>query len=554
MNNTPDENFIDWQQRMADLVGLEEEHNFSEQEPGNVSTTNSNNESSPNPNQGQQSQKSLSSNPFAKVAVVGTTTLLGVLVAGAFLSQLMGGSNRQSKKIIPENNLKDNARLNKLEEARPEEEIETLKTKLALAEQARAVKAAQMQLRTTQPNTSRIRARSNPNPIAQPRTEPRTRVVVQRVPTPARTVYVPRIVTVERVVRVPQKVTVQQKATPNVSSQPIQPQTIQAQSVQSPPVTPEATQPFPQNTPTPSPTPALPNTTTPPPPTEQAITNSSQPPQNNTVQSPPTTTNNSVNSTDSTSNLIQRLVASRNSQTSPITERKVAVGTSVKAELATALFGEANKSSNSNSSSPKNDNTFVVRLKEPLKTTESEVALPAGTELLAQISNLSENGMVDLRVVSVVFNDNGKVTQQSLQENAMKIKAPNGKPLIASKYPDSSGGIASMDTGLFVLGGVGKVAELFNRTQSEVIPSNGGNIVVQRNPSTNILTGVLEGGMNSLVPQITLRNQKAISEMMTQNNVWFLGAGTEVEVYINQLMQFETSSQETLKRGNTYYF
>ncbi len=247
--------------------------------------------------------------------------------------------------------------------------------------------------------------------------------------------------------------------------------------------------------------------------------------------------------------MIQRLVASRNSQTSPATERKVAVGTSVKAELATALFGEANKSPNSNSSSPKNDNTFVVRLKEPLKTTESEVALPAGTELLAKISNLSENGMVDLRVVSVVFNNNGKVTQHNLQENAMKIKAPNGKPLIANKYPDSSGGIASMDTGLFILGGAGKVAELFNRTQSEVIPSNGGNIVVQRNPSTNILTGALEGGMSSLVPQITLRNQKAISDMMTQNNVWFLGAGTEVEVYINQLMQFETSSQETLKRG-----
>jgi uncharacterized membrane protein (UPF0136 family) len=94
-----------------------------------------------------------------------------------------------------------------------------------------------------------------------------------------------------------------------------------------------------------------------------------------------------------------------------------------------------------------------------------------------------------------------------------------------------------MDAGLFVLGGIAKAAELSNRTDSQVLTTVGGNIVTQ-NSRANILTGVLEGGMNSVVPQITLRNQQAISEMTARGSIWFLKAGTEVEVYINKPIQF----------------
>jgi hypothetical protein len=78
---------------------------------------------------------------------------------------------------------------------------------------------------------------------------------------------------------------------------------------------------------------------------------------------------------------------------------------------------------------------------------------------------------------------------------------------------------------------------LANRPESSV-NINGNNVITQSNPKPNILTGVLEGGLTTVVPQITIRNQQAISEMSARGNIWVLPAGKEVEVYVNQIMQF----------------
>lgn len=88
------------------------------------------------------------------------------------------------------------------------------------------------------------------------------------------------------------------------------------------------------------------------------------------------------------------------------------------------------------------------------------------------------------------------------------------------------------------MGAISKIAELSNRTDSQIITTAGGNIVTQNKNSTNILTAALEGGTSSIVPQISSRNQQAISEMMRRSNIWFLSAGTQVEIFVNQILQF----------------
>jgi Bacterial conjugation TrbI-like protein len=120
----------------------------------------------------------------------------------------------------------------------------------------------------------------------------------------------------------------------------------------------------------------------------------------------------------------------------------------------------------------------------------------------------------------------------------MILRAPQGRPLIANQYPNRGGSIAWMDAGLFVLGGLGKAAELSNRTDSQVTTNNGGTVITNSNPKRNVLAGILEGGMNTVVPQIAQRNQQAISQLSQKSNIWFLPAGKEIEVYINQSMQF----------------
>lgn len=517
-NYQPELGLSDWELRMAKLVGFEQESPATEtQTEVGEDTANLPQLSSPPPQPEVSTKQSLSSNPFAKLALVGTATFALVLVAGAFLSQLMSASNQKPKKtniVAPKTpRTSTETRLQQLEG-----ELETLKTKLALAEQAQAVKLAQQQLRvgkvkSPQP-TSRVEtARDN-----------RLRVALQRTPTPTKTIYTPpRVIT--RVVTVPQ--------TPPNSTSPL-------------PVipTPE-TQPTVQFTPEPTPDPLQewarlsklgsygqvlatatpnnsPNNTNINRPTPLAANNPKVPPQINNSQPEDNTSEQSTS------------VVSQAQTKSP---KSVRVGTSVKAVLATAVFGETTRSTNNRNNqdnSPKN--VFVVRLQEPLKSIDGEVVLPAKTEFLTEVSSISEQGLVQLNVVRLVRENNGNLTEQPLTANAILIRASAGKPLVANQYKRGTS-TAMIDASQFVLGGIGKAAELFNRTESQVTTTATGTVVTNSNPRRNLLAGILEGGVRTVVPQITQRNQQAISQAMQRTNIWFLPAGKEVEIYINQTMQ-----------------
>lgn len=87
---------LDWEVRMAKLVGLENE-DFpltSDEEAEELIIF----EPPIAQPEAVKTEQSLSSNPFAKLGLVGTTTLAVVLVAGGFLTQMMSGSSQKSKK------------------------------------------------------------------------------------------------------------------------------------------------------------------------------------------------------------------------------------------------------------------------------------------------------------------------------------------------------------------------------------------------------------------------------------------------------------------------
>lgn len=532
----------DWQQRMEKLLGFQDELNpvnrnnqigseldHSELNNNEASLTNVDFPNSTDNNKSTinelKSRKYLANNPFTKVAVVGTGTLIAVTSLGIFLSQIMGGGN-QSLVSVPD--MQPTPETSPTPTS-PQAEIETLKTKLALSEQAKAVKLAQIQLRTLQTSPAIANANNNPvsntpvriNTSIRPNTppQPSPRVIVQRVPTPTQTVYVPRIVTVEkeRIVQVPQAVS----SSPQPRNTPTNSPRIAMSPL--PTVTPNNNLPV-------IPNPGIVNNPTPPTPGTNRIIN----PEDDQDELPTTTpVNNSsmgnIAIANNPNNINSSLQARLHNQ------KTVAVGTSISGVLAIALFGESQRNPNNKSS---DENTFVVRINQPLKTRDGNIALPKGTELLTKISNLSENGMVQLAVRSAIINQNGNSQEIPFPEGAIRITAPQGKPLIAEQYPKRGRAIAGMDAGLFILGGIGKIAELSNRTSSEIITTSGGNIVSQNNPRTNILTGALEGGVSSIVPQITARNQQSISEMMRRSNIWFIPAGKKVEVVVSKQLQF----------------
>ncbi len=525
----------DWESQMARLVGFE-------QEPPTVVEPIEEDSASLEPPLSEpeavQTKQPLSSNPFAKLILVGSATLAVILLAGGFLSQMMNiGNQKPAKKLVA-----PVAQLQPTSASRQqtlEQEVETLKTKLALAEQAQAVTAAQQNLRAAKPVSQVEEVQPTPQ---QSRVRPR--VIQPTTPPAIRTVYVPRIVTVERVVQKP-------------APQPSRPENTLATL----PPAPLLTVTNPQTQPSP------------PDPLDewkrlaklgsygQVQVSANNQSSSDVVTSPPEVSNNgasqtinpNTNPTPQPPQQQQPSVVSQNQSQNP---KSVKVGTSAKAVLATAIFGETTRSRNNDKE--ENKNVFVVKLKEPLKTADGEVALPANTELLTQISAISEQGLLQLNVVKIISQDSkGNLTEKSLPSNAIIIRGTQGKPLVANKFPNSSGSIASMDAGLFVLGGIGKAAELFNRPDTRVECGQNGvynnnNSNTDNNNNNNIYTscfqvtdnrrnipaGVLEGGLNSLIPQISQRNQQAIAQMSQQTNVWFIAAGKNVEIYVNQTMQF----------------
>ncbi|AFZ60630.1 hypothetical protein H6G54_04835 [Anabaena cylindrica FACHB-243] len=488
----------DWESKMAKLVGFEEESPIFNIDTVEADTGNL--EPSQSPVQEVATAQPLSSNPFAKLALVGGATLVVVLVAGVFLSQIMSTANQK-----PKNNLVSSAASlpPKIEpiEQNLEQEIEILKTKLALAEQAQAVTAAQQNLR------SRVLLSS-----ATPRVNNRTQ-------TPVQTASVPRVVTVERIVErpsysppdvVPSVAVVPTVAPPTPNIQPSPPDPLQ-----------EWTQLAKLG--------SYGQVYT----TGQSSVNTAKSAAANNTNVAQEAREPDFEPTPSEEDVLVN-------QAQPQNSKSVKVGTSAKAVLATAVFGETTRTRNNQRNNEQEENTeiFVVRLKEPLKSIDGAIALPANTELLAQVQSISERGLMRLDVVKVILQDKDQLQEKSLPNNAIIVRAPQGRPLVANKFPNNGSSIARMDASLFVLGGVSKAAELLNRIDTQVTTNAGSTIVSNNNTQRNLAAGIVEGGLKSVVPQILQRNQQSVSQMMQQTNVWLIPAGQEVEIYINSTMQF----------------
>lgn len=495
----------DWESKMAKLVGLEESATVDIPATTVEESTvlpSSQPEETP-------TEQPLSSNPFAKLALVGSATLAVVLISGVFLSQMMSIGNQK-----PKNNdvLAQTTPLPTNSPRQPDlqQEVETLKTKLALAEQAETVTKAQQNLRNA--TTPRLQVRSASGDQLS--------TTQARIPTPVQTVYVPRTVTVERIVpqAYPQQPYPQQPTLPanSLASQP-SPPPLPVVNPETPPSPPDPLQEWTKLAKLGS----------------YGQVNSTVPARNNAANVEPEPQPTNSNTAQEQQPPADSLV----SQAQPKSPKSVAVGTSVKAVLATAVFGETTRSRGNEKD--ENANVFVVRLKQPLKAVDGAIALPANTELLTEIRSISEQGLLQLNVVKLISQNNGNLTETSLPNNALVIRGSQGKPLIATKYPNQGSSIASMDAGLFVLGGLSKAAELLNRNDGQVVTVNGGSTVVSTNTTQrNLFAGVAEGGLNSIVPQISQRNQQAIAQFSQQTNVWFVAAGKEVEIYVNQTMQF----------------
>ncbi|OKH35719.1 hypothetical protein NIES2119_19685 [[Phormidium ambiguum] IAM M-71] len=221
------------------------------------------------------------------------------------------------------------------------------------------------------------------------------------------------------------------------------------------------------------------------------------------------------------------------------------VGTSANGKLITPVLNPSDATTanaNKYANKPSNPNTqrFAVQLTSPLCNAYEQPLLNSGTLIIFTISNVASNGWVEAIAESVVFPDG---REYRLPPGVVSIRGTGGEPLIAKKWDDKGSEILSQDANAFLFGALSNVGRVLNQPRSESYEYNsgfgfGGSRSQINRGTPNVLGAVLEGGFSPVLSSIMQRNAIAIQEIRQRPNIWYVKAGQNVEIFVNQSFQF----------------
>jgi hypothetical protein len=471
-----------------------------------------------------KTQPTFYGNPFAKFGAVGLVMLVVFGTAATVLNSIMSGKPRIAPTIANREESKP-----KVEIADNSQATETgkLKAELALSTQAEKIKSVE---HSQKPKTQIVRRNNQPqnkriSPTVVPREIPRNRVtyVPRQIPqtisyNPPRVAYTPRLQAVANKVN-PPSLPKQEEVNPieqwrEISSLGSYGHVQIASNSKSD---------------------SLPNNTL-----NSAVDE----------QQTPTIPRATLVSFTSTPNQI--VTTKNDSELEPLHDeeasiinnqeiQQLTVGSSSSGKLVTPLIWANNQVNNVDrqSNSKQQSDKFIIQLSKSLKTKDGFVILPKNSQIIVQVKDIQKSGFIELKATGAVIDGN----EYLLPGNAIAIRGKSGQPLIASKWGDKGGEIASRDAETFAVGSFAKVGKVLNQPKEEQTSTNssfGGTSSfssIRRNRS-NILGAVLEGGFEPLTQQILQRNQQALQEIQQREDVWFVKAGTDVQVFVNQTFQF----------------
>jgi Bacterial conjugation TrbI-like protein len=475
-----------------------------------------------------KTQPTFYGNPFAKFGAVGLVMLVVFGTAATVLNSIMSGKPRIAPTIANREESKP-----KVEIADNSQATETgkLKAELALSTQAEKIKSVEYSQR---PKTQIVRRNTQPqnnklSPTVVPREIPRNRVTYVARPIPQRVSYnPPRAAYTPRLQPVVNKVNPPSLSKPLPKKEEVNPieEWREISSLGSYGNVQIASN---------SKSDSLPNNTL-----NSAVDE----------QQTPTIPRATLVSFTSTPNQI--VTTKNDSELEPLQDeealiignqeiQQLTVGSSSSGKLVTPLIWAKNQPNNAaiNSTKQRQQDKFIIQLSKSLTTKEGLIILPKGSQIIVQVKDIQKSGFIELEATQAVID--GK--EYVLPLGAIAIRGKSGQPLIASKWGDNGGEIASRDAETFAVGSLAKVGKVLNQPKEEQTSTNSGFggtnsfSSIRRNRS-NIFGAVLEGGFEPLTQQILQRNQQALQEIQQRENVWYVKAGTEVQVFVNQTFQF----------------
>ena len=227
----------------------------------------------------------------------------------------------------------------------------------------------------------------------------------------------------------------------------------------------------------------------------------------------------------------------------PSSVKQVKIGSTVSGKLITPMIwgNTSNANVSTRTSNSNNPDKFIVEISKPLRDKDGLIAVPKNSQIVFQIKNIQQSGLVKIQAIQIIIHGQ----EYPLPANAIAIRGRSGKPLIASKWNKKNRDIAKRDIETFTVGSLAKIGKVLNQPKQEQISTNSSFGTSTFSSTTrsrsNILGAVLSGGFEPLTQQILQRNQRAITKMQQQEEVWFLKAGTDVQVFVNQSFQLSVN-------------
>ena len=223
--------------------------------------------------------------------------------------------------------------------------------------------------------------------------------------------------------------------------------------------------------------------------------------------------------------------------------RTLQVGTVAKGQLVTPLvWSEPSAISGVGTNATQLETTatpqeFVVGLTQPLSDASGRPTLPAATQLICQVASIDRSGLVNLDAKRAVIEGQEYV----LPTGAIGIRGRDGQPFMASKYGKGSS-LLSADLQGVLFGAIGRVGQVLTQPDSQASTDVSGTGFSSSTTSShggkNILGAVLDGAFNPLSQQIQQRTQENRAAIRSLPELWYVGAGKDVQVFVNQSFEF----------------
>ncbi|MBD2093246.1 hypothetical protein H6F67_25715 [Microcoleus sp. FACHB-1515] len=220
----------------------------------------------------------------------------------------------------------------------------------------------------------------------------------------------------------------------------------------------------------------------------------------------------------------------------------IAPDTTAQATVTLPLIWESDRDASSRDSAA---HRFLLKLDDPLLDSTGVIALPAGSVIVAEASDVGADGTVAAVPVAIVYSDrNGFVHQQTISPETLALRGEDDEPLRARSQRNQTD--VNLRRALLhgVLGGLGRLGETLS--QPDVQTRSHGWVSEQTvtTDDSQLVAVALGGFFNTALDELD-RQTSSSDRQSSAEDLQILPRGTAVSVIVTQPFQLENQDAQT---------